>query len=146
MRSFQFPKHSLQTERHLCANFLQLKQRIEFALTSFQHIPHRNLTDVILVLGASILEYMTFVFPTFTLSPFISSPSFQFFNLIFNSSSDSATMTRSLHIIAPKSIQFGTCDRASITVRSGVVDFGQILDVYWLKHYCLVVAVGSFDF
>ena len=61
--------------RCLCTHFLQPKQRTELAPTPFQHTIHGNLTDVILVLGASCLEHTTFVFPMFTLSPFTTNPS-----------------------------------------------------------------------
>ena len=89
----KFHKLSLIPEQCWFPHFLQLKQWIELAPTPFQHTTHGN-TDVILVLGVC-LEHMAFVFPTFILSPFTSSPSFQFFNLLFNPSNDSNAITSS---------------------------------------------------
>ena len=95
MKSSQFLKLVLMPEHRLCTQFRQLKLRIEFAPTPFIHTPHGNLTDAIFNFEASCLEHKTLVFPTFTLSLFSSSPSFQFCNLTFSPPSDSATMTRS---------------------------------------------------
>lgn len=75
MKSLQSLKISLILKNCLCTDFLQLKQRIKFVLTPFQHTPYGTLADVILVLGASYLEYMTFVFPKF-LKPFNLQPLF----------------------------------------------------------------------
>ena len=70
MNLLQFLKPSLIPEHCSCTHFFQFTQRIEFAPTSFQHIPHGNSADVILVLRASCLEHMTFVFPMFMLTLF----------------------------------------------------------------------------
>ena len=142
MKSLSFLKLYLIPEQSLCTHFLQLKQRIEFAPTPFQHTPHVNLTDVILVTKALCLEHMTFVFPMFTFSPLNSNPSFQFFSLIFNSSSDSATMKRSL---AYNSSQVHTilnsCDRTSITMIKMSIQTKSLIcsnKIGYSKTFCLV--------
>ena len=122
-KSSQFLKFVLMPEHCLCTQFWQLKQRIEFAPIPVIHTPHGNLTDAIFDFETSCLEYKTLVFPTLTLYPFSSSPSFQFFNHTFSSSSDSATMRRSS---AYNSFHgqpvLNSQDRASITIikRSGL--------------------------
>ena len=122
MKSFQFLK-LFQIPEHFMHPFLETKQRIKLAPTVFQHIPLGNLIDVILWFEALCLKHMTFVFLMFTLSPFTFNPSFQFFNLIFNSSSDSTTVMRSLVCNSSQGHPFlNSCDRASITMikRSGL--------------------------
>ena len=95
MKSSQLIKLVLMPEHNLSTEFRQLRQRIEFAPTPFLHTQHGNLINAIFDFETSYLQHKTSVFPTFTLSPLSSSPAFEFFNLTFSSSSDSATVTRS---------------------------------------------------
>ena len=110
-------------EHCLCTQFQQLRHRIEFAPAPFIHTPYGNLTDAVFDFEISYLEHKTLVFPTFTLSLFSSSPSFQFFNLTFISPSDSTTMTRS-SVYNTSHVQpvLNSQDRAFITIikRSGL--------------------------
>ena len=123
MKSSQFLQLVLMPEHCLRTQFQQLKQRTEFTPTPFIHTPHGNLTDAIFGFKISCHEHKTLVIPTFTLSLFSSSPSFQFFNLTFRSPSDSATMTRSsAYNSSHGQPVLNSQDRASITImkRSGL--------------------------
>ena len=128
MKSSQFLNLVLMPEHRVCTQFLQFRQRIEFTPVPFIHTPHgiwqmQSLIDTIFDFETSCLEHKTLAFPVFTLNPFSSGPFFQFFNPIFSSSSDPATMTRSLAY----SSSYGqpvlnSQDRASIVIvkRSGL--------------------------
>ena len=123
MKPSQFLNFVLMPEYCLCTQFRQLRQRIEFAPTPFIYTPHGNLTDAIIDFGTSCLEHKTLVFPMYTLSPFSSNPSFQFFNLIFSLSSDSATMARSsAYNSSYRKPVLNSQDRAATTIikRSGL--------------------------
>ena len=74
MKSSQFLKLALMPEHCLCTQFRQIRQFIEFAPMPFLHT-HGNSTDAIFDIETLCLERKTLV-PTFTLSPFSSSPSF----------------------------------------------------------------------
>ena len=87
----------------------------------FQHTLHSNLTNVILFFGVLLKEHMNVVFPMFILSTLISNTPFQFFNIIFNSSSDSAAMTKSSSSYNSSEGHpiLNSCEGASITVIKG---------------------------
>ena len=123
IKSSQFLALVLMPEHRLCTQFRQLKQKIEFASTPLIDTPRENLAGAIFSFETSCLEHKTLVFLTFTLSPFSSSPSFQFFNLTFRSASDSATMTRSSACSSSHGQPvLNSRDRASTTIikRSGL--------------------------
>ena len=66
IKSLQFLKLVLMPQHRLCIQYGQLRQRIEFAPTSFIHTPQGNLTDAIFDFETSCLEHKTLVIPTFS--------------------------------------------------------------------------------
>ena len=94
MKYSQFLKLVVMAEHHFCTQFRQLRQRVKFAPTPFIPTPNGNLTDAIIDFETSCLKHIILFF-LFTLSPFSSSPSFQFFKFTFSSQTDSVTITKS---------------------------------------------------
>ena len=145
MKSSQFLKLVLMPEHCLCTQFRQLKERIEFAPTPFIHTPQGNLTDAIVNFETLCLEHKTLVFPTFTLSPFSSSPSFQYFDLTFSSLYDSAIITRlSVYNSSHGQPLLNWRDRASINSNKGKwTQYRFLMYSYWIVNWVAIAVCDS---
>ena len=92
------------------------------------------------------LKPKALVFLMFTLRPFSSSPSFEFFNLTFSSPSDSATMTRSsAYSSSLGQPVLNSRDRASITITESFSQHRSLMYFYQNVNW-VAIAVCDSDF